>query len=1036
MVQFPRFTIEPDPEEPERRESRVERPSTLSLIVALGSFWVARALRKPSMASRRSPVGSAIFFTDDELARARRFLYVAAFAPEYFAIRRKSSKRRASDRWDFSTSDKSHEWLKRNLDARKQIRKSIRSQGGGIEEALGRLPNDIWAPGPYDAPLWRLRRLPKGMGRSRLISIPHPGLRAAHQWIIRMLRAHSEPSQYSFGMERGAGSAIENAILHANASEAVSFDLEDCFDRITFDQVYRVFKRIGSGDPIVEIKKGTRSRIRGWGGLIPYGKYYIDDGAAALLASLVTRGRRLPQGAPTSPILANRVLRQLDDAIIRKLGDRGLGMLRYSRYFDDITISMTKRGQRDGRFKGSDFSRICGSIVSQECDRMGFRVNASKSRHARASEGITITGALVRDGKVGLPKSHRRRMRATCHRVSKSGIASIAANEKGLSYKWGEIRAIRNRLSLLSCHETPKEWNSVLRRAHAHLSAATFFSAGRQYRNNFPKDQLEIDYAELVHDSGYEIPSPASYESLGRSVRRYLDQVPKDWLRVRVMIEGGKEEVKVLDRFGDAAWKTLEIAGLDSEDPEAFLISCDETSLLIGGTSDESSIKVGVWDSTGIVPALLATPADQRPLVVRGTRVLLGHLSNALRVPVDKRSSTTQETIDAVTATLVDGWESLRPKPRTYGQEHQSELTVDAMTFAQQEAKAAEDRAKKRQNKAWQYWKCLVPEGQPASIDTDIQLMLRPNTSIKDWLAIVARIMRIVESGSPLPSRMWPTSSSMNSDLETPISLASFALELSRGERQGNYIGKGLEFLGDPKARDWEGFRRNLVIASSRQAGQDLAKLPCSQSGRIKASVTNFARAHGRLTQAGLVVASHGTDLATEMLEQMRDRQTHKTGIYQLSEVARLLNEWTITKLVKDIDSPPRSFDEKRIAQAEAEKKFLAPLKGIRVLKSYWSADGLLRNLRNVAAHKSETIEKYLNEHGSDDLEELRRKALLAIGRRDQDAGLPRGNALDPSAGLFDDLLTDYEHGELVIQLVAMAGASMSVIADQVPSRP
>src|SRR3954469_23890303 len=77
----------------------------------------------------------------------------------------------------------------------------------------------------------------------------------------------------------------------------------------------------------------------------------------------------LPQGAPTSPALANLVCFRLDrrlDGLAAAFGAT------YTRYVDDLTFS-GRRGLSDGRFPAA-----VAAVVAEE----GFRVNWAKTRSA------------------------------------------------------------------------------------------------------------------------------------------------------------------------------------------------------------------------------------------------------------------------------------------------------------------------------------------------------------------------------------------------------------------------------------------------------------------------------------------------------------------------------------------------------------------------------------------------------------------------------------------------------------------------------
>lgn len=120
---------------------------------------------------------------------------------------------------------------------------------------------------------------------------------------LRRLDAELPDCVYGFRTNR---SAHANAARHCNREYVATVDLSDFFDSISYHDVREVFDRIV-----------PRRQV------------------AIALARLCTLDGVLPQGARTSPALANRVAGRLDDHIMERL-PRGT---RYTRYADDLTFS-------------------------------------------------------------------------------------------------------------------------------------------------------------------------------------------------------------------------------------------------------------------------------------------------------------------------------------------------------------------------------------------------------------------------------------------------------------------------------------------------------------------------------------------------------------------------------------------------------------------------------------------------------------------------------------------------------------------------
>ena len=100
-----------------------------------------------------------------------------------------------------------------------------------------------------------------------------------------------------------------NAQRHVKKKYVFNLDLENFFDQVHF------------------------GRVRGMLMKPPYG---IGAEAALVIAQIACYKGKLPQGAPTSPILTNMVCAPLDTQLIR-LAQKY--KLHYTRYADDISFS-------------------------------------------------------------------------------------------------------------------------------------------------------------------------------------------------------------------------------------------------------------------------------------------------------------------------------------------------------------------------------------------------------------------------------------------------------------------------------------------------------------------------------------------------------------------------------------------------------------------------------------------------------------------------------------------------------------------------
>jgi RNA-directed DNA polymerase len=142
--------------------------------------------------------------------------------------------------------------------------------------------------------------------KSRLIDNPDDELKSVQRAIRRLLLGEAVIDPSVLACVPG-GSGLKNASAHQHRPWLARMDVKKCYPSITDRAVYDLLKRSGYGHE-----------------------------PAALLTRLVTRAGHLPQGAPTSDLLANLYLGAIDKAanvLTRRLG------IGYSRGMDDLTFS-------------------------------------------------------------------------------------------------------------------------------------------------------------------------------------------------------------------------------------------------------------------------------------------------------------------------------------------------------------------------------------------------------------------------------------------------------------------------------------------------------------------------------------------------------------------------------------------------------------------------------------------------------------------------------------------------------------------------
>jgi retron-type reverse transcriptase len=237
--------------------------------------------------------------------------------------------------------------------------------------------------------------IPKASGGVRTLAAPRPALKAIQRTILREMLRVLPTHEAAHGFVPGR-SIMTNAAPHVGAALVVKLDLRDFFPSVHYRRVVGLFEQLGYREDVAALLAGLTTHCR----LLP-------DGRPAWPGVL-------PQGAPTSPVIANLVCRRLDARLTGL--STSVGAV-YTRYADDLTFSFPAPPSRGiGRFFW---------WVEAICQQEGFSENVSKRRILRPSNQQRITGIVVNDG-LSVPLEERRRFRATLANCERDGLASQA----------------------------------------------------------------------------------------------------------------------------------------------------------------------------------------------------------------------------------------------------------------------------------------------------------------------------------------------------------------------------------------------------------------------------------------------------------------------------------------------------------------------------------------------------------------------------------------------------------------------------------
>jgi RNA-directed DNA polymerase len=200
--------------------------------------------------------------------------------------------------------------------------------------------------------------------KARLIDNPSEELKRVQRHIRQNILA-SHPLDASVRACVKGGSPLKHATAVANQMNVAETDLKNCYPKITNKMVFRCLLQLGYGPR-----------------------------PASLLTRLMTRGGHVPQGAPTSDLVANQVLTPLDEVANKIARERGLT---YGRCMDGFVVA--------GRDTREALELIIKAILAS-----GLAVRRSKTRNAGARRAQEVAGYTV-NGKPG-PKVRKAKRQA------------------------------------------------------------------------------------------------------------------------------------------------------------------------------------------------------------------------------------------------------------------------------------------------------------------------------------------------------------------------------------------------------------------------------------------------------------------------------------------------------------------------------------------------------------------------------------------------------------------------------------------------
>jgi RNA-directed DNA polymerase len=264
-----------------------------------------------------------------------------------------------------------------------------------------------WEGKAAEGPLrhYRRRWMAKPSG-ARLLEAPKPRLKGLQRKILTDLLSHIPPHEAAHGFRPGR-SIVTFAEPHCRQAMVIRLDLRDFFLTISRARIAAIFRTAGYPERVATLLAGLCCTVTPADALDQR-----PGGPPDWLERKAFAVPHLPQGAPTSPALANLCAFRLDSRLAGLARSAGAT---YTRYADDLTFS----GGPDFARKACRFEITAAAIALEE----GFSVNHRKTRIMSQALSQRTAGLVVNE-RVAIPRRDFETLKAILHNCATHGPTS------------------------------------------------------------------------------------------------------------------------------------------------------------------------------------------------------------------------------------------------------------------------------------------------------------------------------------------------------------------------------------------------------------------------------------------------------------------------------------------------------------------------------------------------------------------------------------------------------------------------------------
>ncbi|MCB5100749.1 reverse transcriptase family protein, partial [Streptococcus mutans] len=179
-----------------------------------------------------------------------------------------------------------------------------------------------------------------------------------------------------------------------NKKYLLNIDLKDYFDSFNF------------------------GRVRGF--FVKDKDFQVTSEIATVIAQIACYQGKLPQGAPSSPIITNLITRILDYRIV-KIAKKY--RFTYTRYADDMTFS-TNRELNSNKLRATKELENFLAELERLIISSGFEINPKKTRLSNNMQRQEVTGLVV-NKKINVKREYIKNTRAMAFKLYKDGTFEI-----------------------------------------------------------------------------------------------------------------------------------------------------------------------------------------------------------------------------------------------------------------------------------------------------------------------------------------------------------------------------------------------------------------------------------------------------------------------------------------------------------------------------------------------------------------------------------------------------------------------------------